>query len=359
MVRVAVVGCGKIADAHASQIRRVAGAEIVAALDSEELMVRQFCDRFSVKDAFCDLDELFKKAKPDVVHITTPPHSHFPIAKQCLENGCHAYVEKPFTLSLDEAKQLIDLAERKNRKLTVGHDAQFTHVARGLRSQVQNGYLGGKPVHIESTYCYDLGDAVYARAFLGNQSHWLRSLPGKLLHNVISHGVARVAEYIESDSPEIVVNGFISPMLSGLGETEIVDELRVIINDGNRLTAYFTFSSQMRPSINQFRIYGNKNGLFLDETQQILIRLRGEKFKSYGERFIPTIQFSSQYLRNFFRSLGLFLKNDFHVESGKKYLIEAFYHSIEHKKPVPISYREILLTSQIMDDVFRQLAARN
>jgi predicted dehydrogenase len=359
MVRVAIVGCGKIADAHASQIRRIPGAEIVAALDSEELMARQFCERFLVKNAFCDLDELLNKAKPDVVHITTPPASHFFLAKQCLEKGCHVYVEKPFTLYADEARQLIELAEQENRKLTVGHDAQFTHVARDLRSQVQNGYLGGKPVHIESTYCYDLGDAVYAQTFLGNQSHWLRSLPGKLLHNVISHGVARIAEYIEGDSPEIVVNGFTSPLLRDLGETEIVDELRVIVNDGNWLTAYFTFSSQMRPSINQFRIYGKKNGLFLDETQQILIRLRGEKFKSYGERFIPTIQFSSQYLTNFFRSLGLFLKNDFHLESGKKYLIEAFYDSIEHKKPAPIPYREILLTSQIMDEIFRQLATRN
>lgn len=359
MVRVAIAGCGKIADAHASQIRRIAGAEIVAALDSEELMARQFRDRFSVKDAFCDLDELLKKAKPDVVHITTPPHSHFPMAKQCLENGCHVYLEKPFTLSLDEARQLINLAETKDRKLTVGHDAQFTHVARRLRSQVENGYLGGKPVHMESTYCYDLGDAVYASTFLGNQSHWLRSLPGKLLHNVISHGVARIAEYIEGDSPEIVVNGFISPLLRGLGETEIVDELRVIINDGNRLTAYFTFSSQMRPALNQFRIYGKRNGLFLDETQQILIRLRGEKFKSHGERFFPAATYSLQYFGNLCRNLRLFLANDFHFESGKKYLIEAFYDSIEHKKPVPISYREILLTSQIMENVFRQLAARN
>jgi hypothetical protein len=220
---------------------------------------------------------------------------------------------------------------------------------------VLNGYLGGKPVHIESTYCYDLGDPVYARAFLANQGHWLRSLPGGLLHNVISHGIARLAEYIESDSPEIVANGFISPMLSDLGETEMVDELRVMINDRNQLTGYFTFSSQMRPALNQFRIYGKKNGLFLDESQQILIRLRGEKFKSYGERFGPSILFSFQHLMNFFRNLRLFLKNDFHFESGKKYLIEAFYDSIAHERPVPIPYREILLTSQIMDEIFRQL----
>jgi len=355
MLRVAIVGCGKIADAHASQIRRIAGAEIVAALDSEELMARQFCDRFSIKHAFTDLDDLLSKAKPDVVHITTPPASHFQLAKKCLENSCHVYVEKPFTLYASEAEELIKLAEARDCKLTVGHDAQFSHVARELRSLVRNGYLGGNPVHLESTYCYDLSDPVYASVFLANQGHWLRSLPGKLLQNVTSHGIARIAEYIESDSPEIRVTGFISPTLSALGEKEIVDELRVIINDGNRTTAYYTFSSQMRPALNQFRVYGKKNGLFLDETQQILIRLQGKKLKSYGERFVPALQFSWQYLKNFLRNLRLFLKNDFHFESGKKYLIESFYESIASGKAVPIPYREILATSRIMERIFREL----
>lgn len=358
MLRVAIVGCGKIADAHASQIRRIAGAEIVAALDSEELMARQFCERFSVKDFYCDLDELLEKAKPDVVHITTPPASHFSIAQRCLENGCHAYVEKPFTLCATEAELLIDLAEQQNCKITVGHDAQFSHVARELRAQIKGGYLGGRPLHIESAYCYDLSDPVYARAFLGGQGHWLRSLPGKLLQNVISHGVARIAEYVETDAPRIVVDGFISPMLTSLGEKEIIDELRVMINDGDRLTAYFTFSSQIRPAINQFRVYGKKNGLFLDETQQILIRLPGAKLKSYGERLIPSIQFSFQYLKAFLRNLRLFLKSDFHFDSGKKYLIEAFYDCIEKDGPVPIPYCEILWTSRIMEEIFQQLSCR-
>jgi hypothetical protein len=67
------------------------------------------------------------------------------------------------------------------------------------------------------------------------------------------------------------------------------------------MTAYFTFSSQMRPALNQFQVYGKKNGLFLDETQQILIRLRGKRLKSYGERFVPALQFPWQYLKNFVR----------------------------------------------------------
>ena len=98
MLKVAIVGCGKIADAHASQIQRIKGCEIVGVCDREPLMARQLYERFPVKQHFSDLTELLSEAKPDVVHITTPPESHFDIAKLCLEWGCHVYVEKPFTL---------------------------------------------------------------------------------------------------------------------------------------------------------------------------------------------------------------------------------------------------------------------
>ena len=93
---------------------------------------------------FSDLAELLSEAKPDVVHITTPPESHFEIAKFCLEHGCHVYVEKPFTLDAEEAQRLVDLADEKRLKLTAGHDDQFSHVARRMRALVESGYLGGR-----------------------------------------------------------------------------------------------------------------------------------------------------------------------------------------------------------------------
>src|SRR5579863_4738198 len=118
MLKVAIVGCGKIADSHASQIQRIPGCEIVAACDREPLMARQFYDRFPVKRCFSDLNEALREAQPDVVHITTPPLGHYQLAKQCLEAGCHVYVEKPFTLYEYEAQELIALANQKKRKIT-------------------------------------------------------------------------------------------------------------------------------------------------------------------------------------------------------------------------------------------------
>jgi predicted dehydrogenase len=357
MLKVAIVGCGKIADAHASQIQRIEGCEIVGVCDREPLMARQLFERFPVKQYFDDLTDLLSVARPDVVHITTPPESHFDVARICLDRGCHVYVEKPFTLFESDARRLIALATEKGLKLTAGHDLQFGHAARRMRTLVQNGYLGAGPVHMESYYGYSL-ERGYAQTLLGDNTHWVRRLPGGLLQNVISHGIARIAEFLTGDSPQVTAYGFVSPLLKRLGENEVVDELRVIIGDEERTTAYFTFSSQMRPSLHQFRVYGTRNSLILDQDQETLIKLRGRRFASYLETFIPQVIFAEQHVGNLMRNVRTFLARDFQMMSGMKFLIEAFYRSITHGTPLPIPYREILLTARIMDAIFEQLSAR-
>ncbi len=354
MLKVAIIGCGKIADAHAEQLQHVQGCQMVGVCDQEELMAKQLYERFPVKAFFSNAEELLTKARPDVVHITTPPQSHFQLGQLCLEHGCHIYVEKPFTVNATEARELVRLAEKRKLKLTVGNDPLFTPAAQYFRRLVQDGYLGGDPVHLESYYCYELEDA-YARALLGDRRHWVRTLPGKLLHNIISHGVVRIAEFVRSDRPKLLAYGSTSPTLRKLGEREIIDELRVILADDDRLTAYFTFSSQMRPSLHQFRIYGPQNALMLDDDQQCVIKLRGRRYKSYAEKFIPPVGYARQYLSNFARSLNLFLRRDFHMKAGLRNLINEFYNSIANDRAVPISYRDIVLTCQIMDDIFQQL----
>jgi predicted dehydrogenase len=355
MLKVAIVGCGKIADSHAEQLQYIKGCNLVAVCDREELMAKQLAERFQVKAYFSDVQELLEKVEPDVVHITTPPQSHFELGRICLEQGCHIYVEKPFAVDTSQALELIRLAERRNLKVTVGNDAQFTHAAIRFRELVKQGYLGGGPVHMESYYCYDLGDPSYAKALLSDKSHWVRALPGKLLHNIISHGIVRIAEHLEDDDPIVISYGFTSPLLRGLGEEEIMDELRVIVADKERTTAYFTLSSQMRPSLHQFRIYGPKNGLVLDDDEHSLIKLHGARYKSYVEKFVPPVNYAGQYLGNLAKNLKLFIKRDFHMKAGMKHLIEAFYRSITEDKPLPVSYREIVLTCRIMDSIFDQL----
>ena len=360
MIKVGIIGCGKMADQHATQIQRIPEAEIVGVCDRELLMAKQLFDRFKVKRYFTDIKEMIKFAKPDVVHITTPPQSHFELGKICLEAGCNVYMEKPFTLYTPEAEELIGLATQKRLKITAGHNAQFTHTMIRMRQLVKKGFLGGKPVHMESIYCYSFGDESYAKALIGNSDHWVRKLPGSLLQNIISHGISKIAEFLSGDNPAVIAQGFTSSFLKSIGEDDIVDEVRVIIKDEDSTTAYFTFSSQIKPIPHQFRIYGINNSLIVDDDNQTLIRIEKNEYKSYLRYFVPPFQYAKQYIENYSINFKKFIIKDFHMpnDAALKTLIESFYRSVVKNEPLPLSYREIILTSRIMDSIFTQVNSK-
>src|SRR5438552_4336445 len=104
-------------------------------------MAKQLGERFGISGCFSDLEEMLQSTSPDVVHITTPPQSHYSLAKQCLESGRHVYVEKPFSTMASEAESLIELAEGCGLKITVGHNYQFTLEMLEMRRLVSEAIL--------------------------------------------------------------------------------------------------------------------------------------------------------------------------------------------------------------------------
>lgn len=355
MIRIAIIGCGKIADEHAEAIQALQGCEVCAVCDREELMAWQMADRFRIKRHFDDASKMLREARPAVVHITTPPQGHHELGMLCLEHGCHVFIEKPFTINTREAEELIGEATARNLKLTVGHNNQFNPVAIRMRELIARGFLGGDMVHCESIFGYNLGEGQYARALLGDKSHWVRKLPGKLFQNVISHGISKIAEFIKSEHPRVIAHGAPSRALRALGETEIIDELRVIIEDEDGATGYFTFSSQIKPMRHEFRIFGPKNFIIADHTHQTLIKGLNKSYKSYLNSFVPPFRYGMQHLANAAGNVRRFLRNDFHGDYGRRRLLESFYRSTAEGTPLPITYKEILVTSRIMDAIVDQV----
>ena len=317
-------------------------------------MAKQLAERFKISSVFSDAQEMLTIVSPDVVHITTPPQSHFRLAKQCLEAGSHVYLEKPFTVTAAEAKKLIALADNRLLKITVGHNYQFTLEMMEMRRLVTSGFLGGKPVHIESHWGYNLGDASYVGPILGSKTHWVRQLPGQLLQNVISHGIAKLAEFLDDDL-KITAHAHQSERMRSLGGQAVQDELRVFLRDKNGMTAFFCFSSQIGPDLSSLRLCGPKNSLVVDQSTGSLLRLENKACKSYLTYFVPPLRFARQHLRNAQINIINFLRGRLHQDFGMKELIERFYTNIRLNGPPPIPYREILLTARIMDEIFTQI----
>ena len=355
MLRTAIIGCGKIADQHVMAMQRVSNCKLVAVCDRELLMAEQLAERFRVEGCFSDVAELLETARPDVVHITTPPQSHFQLGRQCLESGSHVYLEKPFTVTAEEAAELISLAQKRNLKLTAGHNLQFTPEMLKMRELVRHGFLGGKPVHLESYFSYELGDAGYVGALLANPEHWVRQLPGQLFHNIISHGLAKLVEFLDGDITEVIALAHPSPRLQNVPGRQLLDELRVLLRDSNGTTALFCFTTQIKPGLNHLHIFGPRNSLLVNHVDGTVIREKGASFKSYLTYFVPPFVAAREQLAAGFTNVGDFLGRRLYQDFGMKELIERFYESIRSGGVPPISYREILTVAQIMDEVFTQI----
>jgi predicted dehydrogenase len=353
-IKVAIIGCGKIADQHVEAIRRVPEASVVAVCDREPLMAEQLGERFGISECVSDLNEMLSTVRPDVVHITTPPQSHYSIAKHCLESGSHVYLEKPFTLSAVEAESLIDAARRLDLKVTVGHNYQFTPEMLEMRRLVRSGVLGGKPVHLESHWSYDLGDASYVGPILANRNHWVRQLPGQLFHNVISHGTAKLAEFLDDNIADLTATAHQSERLRKLGGQEVLDELRVSIRDKGGTTATFCFSTQIK-GINQLRIYGPAGSIIVDNATGSVIWAQQRAYKSYLMYFVPPLKFAWQNLKNASLNITNFIRRRLYQDFGMTELIRSFYDTIRTAAEPPVAYREIILTARIMDEIFAQI----
>jgi predicted dehydrogenase len=263
-------------------------------------------------------------------------------------------LEKPFTVTASETESLIELAQERGLKITVGHNYLFTLEMLEMRRLVQEGFLGGRPIHLESYWSYDLGDLRYASAFLGNRNHWVRQLPGQLFHNIISHGIGKLAEFLDDELTEIVATAYQSEQLRSLGAQEVLDELRVMIRDKSGTTAFFCFSTQVR-GLNLLRVFGPSRSVTTDIITGSLIRQEARSYKSYLTYFVPPVKNAFQHLRNAKLNIINFLRRRLYQDFGMKELIERFYDSVRKDSVPPIPYREIILTARIMDEIFAQI----
>jgi predicted dehydrogenase len=353
--RVAIVGCGMIADQHADQLRYVPGCELVAACDTDELMARQLADRFHVPEVFTDAAQMLHASEVDVVHVTTPADSHFALGRLCLEAGCHLYLEKPFTVTAAEADELLDLAQATGRRITVGHNLQFSPEALRLRQLVLAGFLGGPPVHIECIQCYSHDDPTYGKAVLGDPNHWVRRLPGSLLHNLISHGVSKIAEFLEGDSPALVSLSFSSPYLVQQEHGDIVDEVRAVLRDERGTTGFFLFTTQFGAASQELRLFGKSGNLVLDNTYRTVLRIPPSQHKSYLRYFLAPLAHAREQARNSVVNMRQFARKEFQMDFGMRKLMELFYRAIREGGPDPIPFAEIRRTARIMDAIFQQM----
>ncbi len=87
-------------------------------------------------------DEIISDPEIDAVVIATPVFTHFELAKKALENDKHVLIEKPMTSSINEAFELIELSQKKNKVLMVDHTFLYTGAVQKMKSLIDSGEIG-------------------------------------------------------------------------------------------------------------------------------------------------------------------------------------------------------------------------
>ena len=285
---------------------------------------------------------MLTEARPDVVHVTTPPHSHAPLALQALAAGVHVYVEKPFTVTVAEADEVFAAADRHGRLVCVGHDHLFDPCWAELQAAVRRGELG-RVVHIDSVMGYDLSGP-FGRVLSGDPDHWVHRLPGGLFQNNISHAVYKVTDFLPDDRPEVWATWFGPP-------GRLPTELRVMFR-GADATANILFSSQARPVRRVAQVYGTRACVEVDLDGQTLRWTRPAGMPGPFGKIQRPWRHLAEAARSWGRNLWRFARSDLHYFAGMNRLFREFYRAVHAGGPSPTPPRDVRRVTVIMDDVF-------
>ncbi|MFA6468108.1 MAG: Gfo/Idh/MocA family oxidoreductase [Bacteroidota bacterium] len=140
-VKVGVIGVGHLGSLHSKMYAEIDAAEFIGVFDVNEEKRNEVAAKYKVKP-FSSLEELLEKI--DAVSIATVTTTHHKVAQQVLHAGKHVLIEKPITSTLEEADELITLAQKKNVVIQVGHIERFNPAIISLESYQL------KPMFIES-----------------------------------------------------------------------------------------------------------------------------------------------------------------------------------------------------------------
>jgi predicted dehydrogenase len=140
-VRVGVIGVGYLGKFHAEKYSRMDNVQLTGVVDIDRSLAEETASGFLTR-AFVDYSDLFGHV--DAVSIVVPTEDHFTIAADCLKHDLDVLIEKPMTATLEQADELIKIADARNRILQVGHLERFNPAVIALKDIVH------QPMFIEA-----------------------------------------------------------------------------------------------------------------------------------------------------------------------------------------------------------------
>lgn len=141
MLKIALIGAGKMGISHLGILGGYAHTDIVGVCDTSK-MVTDFLTKHGKFNCFSDYKKMIAETKPDAVVVAVPTKFHYSIIKDLLEQGLHVFAEKPFCLNYEQSEELVRLAAQKKVINQVGYHNKFIGTFREVKRIAESGALG-------------------------------------------------------------------------------------------------------------------------------------------------------------------------------------------------------------------------
>jgi predicted dehydrogenase len=278
-IKTALIGTGFMGKVHAENVRRLGNVEIAAVADFADEPARKFGEAIGVERTTGDYHTLLKDPEIDAVHVLTPNALHYPMCKAALNAGKHVLCEKPFTVTSEEARELVELAARTKLANAINHNLRYYPVVQQIRRMIEAGDLG-EILIVQGTYSQDwllydtdwnwrvdskANGALRAMGDIG--SHWMDMIQ-HLTGLKITALCADLATFHKTrKKPKGPIETFAGKKLQPDDYQSVAIDTEdfgaVLVHLGDRARGAFTVSqmSAGRKNMFTFDIYGTKAGV--------------------------------------------------------------------------------------------------
>lgn len=328
-LRVGLIGSGKMGRHHLKAIAASGRATIVGIADpaASAAELRPLLPEHAVVVA--SAAELYAQAKPDVVHIVTPPSTHASIALEAIDAGCHVYVEKPFAPSATEAAHILARAGERGVRVCAGHQVLFEAPALGVWEHLPKI---GRLVHVESYFSFRMVRRTITAV--------------EQVEDILPHAVYPVVDQLRA------ATGLADDPIEILGTSLTADGETYALLRLGAVTAIVMVTLNGRP-IEQYQTLVGTNG-----------SLRADYIAGFTGKLIGTGTGPGALLTPYRRALHTLTGATLGVAKliaggsypGLRTLADRFYRSIQEGTPPPLTPRSILDTVSICERLGAELA---
>jgi 2-alkyl-3-oxoalkanoate reductase len=322
--KIAFVGCGNIAHVHILFLSKI-GAKVSAVCDGSSTRAKLFSEKYKIPVCYTDLSEMLQSERPAILHVLTPPHTHYDLVMEGLKGGCHVFVEKPFCLSNEEAASIIKYSYEKGLQVCVDHTRVFNEMIIKARDFVKDGKFG-RLIRMEYDYD-DPGLENYDSQGLNasiskTMPKWASSIKGGIVADLLPHPLSVFLSFDKA----LEVQG----VWSKLHQSGMIEELLLTLSSPETV-ALAKFSLSIKPLRNTLSIQCQKGTIKIDLRNFYSTYLLERNMPNILNRIINTISEIRQVTFGFISSIFRILAGRLHPYSGLDEIFSRFYSLINGK----------------------------